>query len=45
MLRWLLAAFHLLAFGIGLGAIWSRANALKSVQEPASLRQALVADG
>jgi putative membrane protein len=44
MLRWLLAAFHLLAFGIGLGAIWARAAALKSVQDPATLRRALSAD-
>jgi putative membrane protein len=29
MLRWLLAATHLLALGIGLGAVWVRARALQ----------------
>ena len=29
-LRWLLAAVHILAFGIGLAAIWSRTRALKA---------------
>jgi putative membrane protein len=33
MLRWLLAAFHLLALGIGLGAVWARARALRSPLE------------
>jgi putative membrane protein len=28
--RWLLAAAHLLALGIGLGAIWARARALRA---------------
>ena len=27
-LRWLLAAVHLLALGIGLGAVWARARSL-----------------
>jgi putative membrane protein len=31
MLRWLLAAVHLLALGIGLGAVWVRARGLASV--------------
>ncbi len=44
MLRWLLAAFHLLAFGIGLGAIWARAAALRLPTDPASVKRALVAD-
>ena len=30
MLRWSLAAFHLLALGIRLGAVWARARALRS---------------
>jgi putative membrane protein len=30
MLRWILAAVHLLGLGIGLGAIWARARALGS---------------
>ena len=29
-LRWLLAAVHILAFGIGLAAIWSRSRALRA---------------
>jgi putative membrane protein len=33
MLRWLLATFHLLALGIGLGAVWARARALGSPLE------------
>lgn len=44
MLPWLLATFHLLAFGIGLGAIWVRARSLPSVPDPVSLRRALRAD-
>ncbi len=28
--RWMLAAFHLLALGIGLGAVWARARALRA---------------
>lgn len=44
MLRWLLATAHLLAFGIGLGAIWTRARALAGVPDPVSVRRALRAD-
>jgi putative membrane protein len=33
LLRWILASLHLLALGIGLGAIWARANALRSPLE------------
>jgi putative membrane protein len=46
-LRWLLAAAHLLALGIGLGAIWARARALRAVTrgtDPTALGRALVAD-
>ena len=48
LLRWLLAAGHLLALGIGLGAIWARARALRAFARTAdrSARdRALVADG
>lgn len=31
LLRWLLAVAHLLALGIGLGAIWARARGLRAV--------------
>jgi len=44
MLPWLLASFHLLAFGIGLGAIWVRARSLSSAQDLVSIRRALRAD-
>lgn len=44
ILRWLLAAFHLLALGIGLGAVWVRARALKSPGTAADLRRVFLAD-
>jgi len=44
MLRWLLASLHLLALGVGLGAVWARAVALRGPLEPARLRRALAAD-
>ncbi|HEU5153692.1 MAG TPA: DUF2214 family protein [Gemmatimonadales bacterium] len=43
-LRWLLASFHLLAFGIGLGAIWVRSHSLRSPHVPAAIRRGLRAD-
>src|SRR5262245_29246436 len=46
-LRWLLAAAHLLAFGIGFGAVWARARALRAVAretDTGALGRALVAD-
>jgi putative membrane protein len=44
MLRWLLAASHLLALGIGLGAVWARARALRGPFDPAGLRRVFTAD-
>ena len=44
MLRWFLATAHLLALGIGLGAVWARARALRPPVEPAALKRAFVAD-
>lgn len=44
MLRIALAAVHLLALGIGLGAVLSRAAALKEPASAASLRRAFRAD-
>lgn len=44
MLRWLLAGTHLLALGIGLGAVWVRAVALRGPLDPAGLRRAFAAD-
>ncbi len=44
MIRWLFATFHLLALGIGLGAIWMRASALRSHARGGSLRPVFTAD-
>jgi putative membrane protein len=44
MLRWLLAALHLLALGIGLGAIWARAQALRGPLDQAGVHRVLSAD-
>jgi putative membrane protein len=45
MIRWVLAALHLLGFGIGLGAVWARARSLGSrpLDLPA-LRRTFAAD-
>jgi len=45
-LRWLLAAAHLLALGIGLGAIWARSRALQTVArgDATAVGRVLVAD-
>ena len=45
MVRWILAALHLLALGIGLGAVWTRARALRGAPDAAALRRAFAADG
>lgn len=42
--RWLLAAIHLLALGIGMGAVWARGQALRGELDLAGLRRVLVAD-
>ncbi len=44
MLRWLLAALHLTALGIGLGAVWVRAGALRGPFDPPGLRRIFAAD-
>jgi putative membrane protein len=44
VLRWLLAAVHLLALGIGLGAIWARALTLRGPLDAAGVRRVLAAD-
>ena len=44
MLRLLLAATHLLALGIGLGAVWARGRALRGIVDGAALRRAFAAD-
>ncbi len=44
VVRWFLAAFHLVALGIGLGAIWARARALGAPLDAAGLRRVFYAD-
>jgi putative membrane protein len=44
LLRLLLAATHLLALGIGLGAVWARGRALRGIVDNAALRRAFAAD-
>jgi putative membrane protein len=44
MLRWLFAALHLLALGIGFGAIVARASALRGTLDGAGIRRVLYAD-
>lgn len=43
-LRWILAAVHLLALGIGLGAVWVRGRALRSDLSVERLRTVFRAD-
>ena len=43
-LRWLLAAVHLLALGIGLGAVLARARALRDPLDASGLRRVFAAD-
>jgi putative membrane protein len=42
--RWRFATVHLLALGIGLGAVWARERALRGPLDAAGLRQAFYAD-
>jgi putative membrane protein len=42
--RWLLAALHLAALGIGFAAIWSRARALADLHGAPSFRRVFAAD-
>lgn len=44
MLRLTLASLHLLALGIGLGAVWARARALMKPLDPAGYRRVFAAD-
>jgi putative membrane protein len=44
-MRWLFAALHLLGLGVGLGAVWARARALRGPLDPAGLRRVFYADG
>lgn len=42
--RWLLAGLHLLALGVGLGAVWARGRALSSRLDIQGLRSVFAAD-
>lgn len=42
--RWIVAALHLLALGIGLGAVWARGRAFQGLLDTAGLRRTFVAD-
>ena len=42
--RWLAASLHLLALGIGLGAVWARGRALRSSLDAGTLRRVFFAD-
>jgi putative membrane protein len=44
MTAWLFAALHLLALGIGLGAVWGRFRALRTPLSTDTIRRALYAD-
>ena len=44
MVRWLLAAAHLLALALGMGAVWVRARGLRGTLDDAGLRQVFAAD-
>lgn len=43
-IRWLFATLHLLALGIGLGAIWARGRALHGNLDGEGLRRVFLAD-
>ena len=45
LVRWLFAALHLLGLGVGLGAVWARARALRGPLDIAGLRRVFYADG
>ena len=42
--RWALASLHLIALGIGMGAIWGRSRALKGALDGGAVQRALTAD-
>jgi putative membrane protein len=44
LVRWLVATLHLLALGIGLGAVWARGRALRLPLDEAGLRRVFSAD-
>lgn len=45
LIRWLFAWLHLLGLGIGLGAVWAHARALRGSLDATGLRRVFHADG
>jgi putative membrane protein len=45
LIRWIFATLHLVGLGVGLGAVWARARALRGPLDPAGLRRVFYADG
>jgi putative membrane protein len=43
-MRWVLASLHLIALGIGMGAVWARSRALRGALDAGALQRALTAD-
>lgn len=41
---WLVASLHILALGLGVWGIWTRARALGKLPQPAALREVFYAD-
>ncbi|HEX8694134.1 MAG TPA: DUF2214 family protein [Longimicrobium sp.] len=44
LIRWIVAALHLLALGMGLGAVWARGRALRGPLDDAGLKRVFYAD-
>jgi putative membrane protein len=44
MMRWSMAALHLVALAVGFGSIWMRANALRAVPDREAIERVLRAD-
>src|SRR5881409_3574164 len=44
ILRWLFASLHLLTLPLGLGAVWARSRALRTVQQTGDYRRVFLAD-
>lgn len=44
LIRWLLAALHLVPLGVGFAAIWTRALALRGLPDPLAFRRVFAAD-
>lgn len=44
LIRWIVAALHLLALGVGLGAVWARGRALRGELDAQGLLRVFYAD-